>query len=134
MASGYTSDAHRHFTGEPLKASAGWRRYRMAAFRRFNRRTLQFMDRIADGDFYVRALAVEPACRSEGIGTLLLESVEDTARAVGASRLALDVAAKNRDARRLYERLGMTVLAQSPRWFRLPDTNVIRMAKSLVGA
>lgn len=131
MASGYTSDVHRHFTDEPLKAAAGWRRYRMAAFRRFNRRTLHFMDTIADGDFYLRALAVEPVLRGGGIGTSLMAAIEDRARAAGATRLVLDVAAKNRDARRLYERLGMTVLAESLRWFGLPDTNVVRMTKPL---
>jgi ribosomal protein S18 acetylase RimI-like enzyme len=131
MASGYTAEAHRHFTDEALGVAAGWRRYRMAAFVRFNRRALRFMATLADGDFYLRALAVEPARRGGGIGTLLIDALEDRARVAGASCLALDVAAKNRAARRLYERLGMTVLDESPRWFGLPGTNVIRMTKPL---
>jgi ribosomal protein S18 acetylase RimI-like enzyme len=131
MASGYTSEAHRRFTDEPLRAAAGWRRYRMAAFTRFNRRALRFMATLADGDFYLRSLAVEPSRRGGGIGTLLMAAVEDRARDAGARCLALDVAGKNRDARRLYERLGMTVLGESPRWFGLPDTNLIRMTKPL---
>ena len=131
MASGYTADAHRHFTDEPLQAAAGRRRFRLAAFTRITRRVVRFIDTVPDGSFYVRALAVVPAHRVSGIGTLLIRSLEETARAAGSTRLALDVAAKNRDARRLYERLGMTAQAESPRWFRLPNTNLIRMTKPL---
>jgi ribosomal protein S18 acetylase RimI-like enzyme len=131
MVSGYTAEAHRHSTDEPLRAAAGRHRHRLAAFTRITRRVVRFIDTIPDGDFYVRALAVEPAHRGTGIGTLLIGSLEDTARAAGSARLALDVAAKNRDARRLYERLGMTAQAESPRWFGLPNTNLIRMSKLL---
>ena len=66
MASGYTAEAHRHSTEEPLTAAAGWRRYRMAAFTRFTRRMVRFIDTVPDGDFYGPAHrrelpAVEPA-------------------------------------------------------------------------
>ena len=131
MHSGYTAEAHRHFTDGALRAVAGWRGYRLAAFTRLTRRMVRFMNTLSGGDFYVRALAVEPAHRGTGIGTLLFGSLEDTAHAAGSARLALDVAAKNRRARRLYERLGMTAEAESPRWFGLPNTNLIRMTKSL---
>ncbi len=113
MHSGYTAEAHRHFTDGALRAVAGWRGYRLAAFTRLTRRMVRFMNTLSGGDFYVRALAAEPA------------------HAAGSARLALDVAAKNRRARRLYERLGMTAEAESPRWFGLPNTNLIRMTKSL---
>lgn len=131
MASGYTAEAHRLSTNAPLEAAAGRRRYRMAAFTWITRRVVRFIDTVPDGHFYVRALAVEPAHRGAGIGTLLICSLEDIARAAGSTRLALDVAARNRNARRLYERLGMTAQAESPRWFRLPNTNLIRMTKPL---
>lgn len=131
MASAYTAEAHRHFASEPLRTAAGWRRHRMAAFTRFNRRGLGFMATLADGDCYIRALAVDPADRGGGIGTMLMAAVEERARSAGATHLALDVAAKNRDARRLYERLGMSMLDESPRWFGLPNTNLLRMTKPL---
>jgi ribosomal protein S18 acetylase RimI-like enzyme len=131
MASGYTAEAHRDFTNELLAAAAGWRRYRLATFSRISRRLLRFIDTVPDGDFYVRALAVDPAHRGAGIGTLLMRSLEETARTAGSRRFALDVAAKNRTARRLYEHLGMTAEAESPKWFGLRNTNVIRMTKPL---
>jgi GNAT superfamily N-acetyltransferase len=41
-----------------------------------------------------------------GIGTALIRAGEDTARRLGHQQLALGVGLDNRDARRLYERLG----------------------------
>lgn len=131
MATGYPAEELRRFTDEPLVRAAGWRRYRLAVLARIARRTLQFMATVPDGDFYVRAVAVDPAHRGAGIGTSLLSALEETARVGGSGRLALDVAARNRGARRLYERLGMVAEAESPRWFGLPNTNLIRMIKPL---
>ena len=131
MASGYSAEAHRDFTNQLLQSAAGCRRYRLAAFSRISRRLLRFIDTVPSGDFYVRAVAVGPAYQGAGIGTLLMRSLENTARAAGSRRLALDVAAKNHRARGLYEHLGMTAEAESPKWFRLPNTNVIRMTKPL---
>ena len=131
MASGYTAEDHRLFTDEPLRSAAGRFRCRMAVFSRITRRIVRFISSVPDGDFYVRAVAVEPSHRGVGVGTLLVGRLEDTARTAGSARLALDVAAKNRDARRLYERLGMTSESESRKWFGLPDTNLIRMTKPL---
>lgn len=130
MVSGYTSQAHRSSMDELLTA-AGWRRYRFAVCTRLARRVTRFIDTIPDGDFYVRAIAVETTHRGSGIGTYLMGTIEDRARAAGSKRLALDVAAKNRPGRRFYERLGMTAEAESRRWFGLPNTNLIRMVKPL---
>lgn len=131
MGSGYSSSAHGEFTNEPLETAAGRRRHRMAVFLRLAGRKIRFLDHVPDGDFYVRALAVDQEHRSKGIGTMLLERLEIEATTAGSRRLALDVAAKNSGARRLYERFGMTKEAESPRWFGIPNTNIIRMVKDL---
>lgn len=131
VAAGYTAEDHRISSDEPLEAAAGWRRHRMAILERLAGRLVRFMDGIPAGDYYLHALATVPEQRGTGVGSRLFGAVEDRARAAGSRRLALDVAAKNRDARRLYERLGMSAEAESPRWFGLPDTNVVRMTKPI---
>jgi ribosomal protein S18 acetylase RimI-like enzyme len=130
MVSGYTAEQHRCFSEQPLKLAAGYRALRMvrvaiccAPFRRF-------LDTLADGDFYVQAIAIDKELRGEGIGSTLIDSIEDRARATGSARLSLDVAAKNKGARRLYERRGMTVESGWPRLLFLPQL-LVRMTKSL---
>ena len=130
MVSGYTAEQHRRFSEQPLKLAAGYRALRMvrvamccAPFRRF-------LDTLADGDFYVQAIAIDKELRGEGIGSTLIDSIEDRARATGSARLSLDVAVKNEGARRLYERRGMTVESGWPRLLFLPQL-LVRMTKLL---
>jgi GNAT superfamily N-acetyltransferase len=52
--------------------------------------------------------------RNQGIGTGLLVEAEKRARAQGFSRLSLGVGVGNRDARRLYERLGYRAAGLPP--------------------
>jgi ribosomal protein S18 acetylase RimI-like enzyme len=129
MVAGYSAEAHRSFTNVLADSTTGWLRLRLRIVARVSRRVLTFIDTIPDGDFYVRALAVDTEHRGAGIGTLLLGSLGRSAQDAGSRRLALDVAAKNLRARRLYEREGMSAEAESRRWFGLPDTNLIRMTK-----
>ena len=86
---------------------------------------------VPSDDYYIRALAVDPDQRGHGIGTLLLNVLTEAARASGCQRLALDVAATNKGARRLYERIGLVQEAESARFFDLPNTNVLRMVSDL---
>ena len=55
------------------------------------------------------AVAVWDGHRGEGIGTRLMDGIEDAARAAGFSQISLSVDADN-PARRLYERLGYETL------------------------
>ena len=57
-------------------------------------------------DMYIDILAVAPAMRGKGIGTLLLEAVFQVARDKGFRSVSLEVVDTNPDARRLYERVG----------------------------
>jgi len=54
---------------------------------------LRIIDTIADGDFYLQSIAVDKDYRGKGIGSTLMEFIEDAARAAGSKRLALDVSA-----------------------------------------
>jgi aminoglycoside 6'-N-acetyltransferase len=54
-------------------------------------------------------ISVAPDWRGQGVGSALLEAAEDWARAHGAERMVLDLAANNTGAQRLYERLGYRV-------------------------
>ena len=105
--------------------------FRYRAMKKLSGRMLSFMADVPSDDYYLRALAVDPDQRGHGIGTLLLHIVTEAGRASGCRRLALDVAASNKGGRRLYERMGMVQEAESPRFVRLPNTNVLRMAKHL---
>src|SRR6476661_3746114 len=54
-------------------------------------------------------LSVAEDWRGRGVGTALMAAAEDWARARGATRMILDLAAANEGARRLYDRLGYEV-------------------------
>jgi ribosomal protein S18 acetylase RimI-like enzyme len=65
-------------------------------------------------EFYISNVAVYPAHRGKGIGSLLIERARAEARKAHATRLILDVETDNPDAQRLYERLGFRVVHESP--------------------
>ena len=130
MVSGCTAEQHRRSSDQPLKLASGYRALRMmrvaicfAPFRRF-------LNTLADGDFYLQAIAIEKELRGQGVGSTLIDSIEDRARATGSTRLSLDVAAKNKGARKLYERRGMTVESGWPRLWFVPRL-LVRMTKLL---
>ncbi|MGE5592855.1 MAG: GNAT family N-acetyltransferase [Betaproteobacteria bacterium] len=58
------------------------------------------------GEFYIGHVAVMPAWRNQGIGTMLLAAAQETAKAAGLTKCSLDVELGNTEARKLYERLG----------------------------
>ncbi len=127
MALGFTAEQHRHFSDQPLNEAAGHHALRMTAVRMLLAPLFRILETIADGDFYLLAIATDKELRGEGVGSVLMDSTEERARASSSTRLSLDVSAKNEDARRLYERLGMTVESQWPK--RLPI--LYRMTKAL---
>ena len=132
MVSGYTASQHRDTSdSELMKAAgvAGW--IRMLALTPFAYGLLRFMNRLDDGDFYVQAIAVDESTRGEGVGSQLLDLAEQRARDASCRRLTLDVSSTNAGARRLYERRGMTVEAESPGIAFVPDSSVYRMVKAL---
>lgn len=59
---------------------------------------------------YLHSFRVRPALRNQGIGTALMNFIEDDLTQRGFRELTLNVAKDNPDAIRLYQRLGYRVL------------------------
>ena len=130
MACGFTAAEHGRFSDRPLRRAAGFPAVRLRALRILLAPMFRILTSIPDGGFYLLALAVDDAMRGRGVGSSLMDFVEERARRSGSSRLCLDVAVKNEGARRLYERRGMTTEARWPRLRLLPPL-LVRMTKEL---
>lgn len=130
MSSAYTGAQHRGFSEDPLKRAAGRSAYRMKCVRTLLRPLWRILETVAEGDFYLQGIAVVPNLRGAGIGSLLMKDIEDRASASGSARLCLDVAAKNKGARKLYARRGMVESSEWPRSRLLPVV-FVRMTKNL---
>ena len=131
MFLGYTAEQHRRSSREPLKQVAGRRNIRMRIVTMLFAPLMRITDTISDGDFYLQFIAVDEALRGDGVGSILMESFEERARASGSTRVSLDVSAKNEEALRFYERRGITVESQWPKRLPLPGLRFYRMSKTL---
>ena len=131
MWSGYTAEQHRRSSLQPLKQAAGRRNLRMRVVLILFAPLMRIIDSIADGDFYLGAMAVDKELRGDGVGSVLMNSFEERARASGSARLSLDVSAKNEGARPFYDRRGMTVESQWPKRLPIPGSKFYRMTKAL---
>ncbi len=128
MISGYATDGHRASVGPPLIEALGGRAMRMRIMMRLMRRQQWFLGQYAEGDFYIQGFAVSEDLRGQGIGSALMDAMEERARASGAKRLILNVGAKNEGARRFYDRRGMAIEAGWPKLPGMPPF-VLRMVK-----
>jgi len=131
MVSGYTAEQHRRSSDRPLKQAAGRFHLRMMVISTLFAPLFRIIDTIADNDFYIQAMAVAKELRGEGVGSTLMDFVEDHARVYGSTRLSLDVSAGNKGARKLYEHRGMTVESQWPKRLAIPGVKFFRMVKAL---
>ncbi len=120
MSSAYTGTQLRGFSDEPLERAAGKTKLRFLCTRILFWPIFRVLNTVDDDELYLQGLAVDPSLRSSGVGSALLDDVEQRARRIGSSRLALDVAAKNERARALYARRGMI---ESSQW---PDVGIVR--------
>ena len=131
MVSGFTAAQHRRSSRQPLKQAAGRRNLRMRIVLILFAPLMRIIDSIADGDFYLQAIGVDKELRGDGVGSVLMDSFEERARASGSTRLSLDVSATNKGACRFYERRGMTVESQWPKRLPMPVLRFYRMTKTL---
>jgi ribosomal protein S18 acetylase RimI-like enzyme len=131
MVSGFTAEQHRRSSRRVLERAAGRWNLRLAIVSTVLRPLFRVIDSVADGDYYLQSIAVDPEGRGAGVGSALMDEIEARARAAGSRRLALDVAASNETARRLYERRGWTVESRWPKRLRLPGLTLLRMTRVL---
>lgn len=131
MISGYTAEQHLRSSDRPLKQAAGRYNLRMIVVSTLFSPLFRIIDTIVDGDFYLQAMAVDKELRGKGLGTSMMDYIEDCARVGGSTRLSLDVSASNEGARKLYERRGMTVESQWPKHLAIPGIRFFRMVKAL---
>ena len=132
MVSGFTAERHRRSSRfKPVKRAAGRRNLRMRIVLILFAPLMRIIESTADGDFYIQAIAVDKELRGDGVGSVLMDSFEERARASGSTRLSLDVSAKNEGARRFYERRGMNVESQWPQRLAIPGLKFYRMTKGL---
>jgi ribosomal protein S18 acetylase RimI-like enzyme len=130
MSLAYTGVQHRGFSDEPLKRAAGRSALRMKLVRILLAPLWRILDTVPEGDFYLHGIAVEPEFRGAGVGSLIMDDVEARGQAAGSTRLSLDVAEKNKGARKLYGRRGMIESSEWPSSRFLP-TVFVRMTKDL---
>lgn len=131
MVSGCTAEQHRRSSRRPLKEAAGRCHLRMRLVLMVFAPLMRIIDSMADRDFYLQAIAVDKQLRGDGLGALLMDSLEQQARESGAKRLSLDVSAGNQGAIRFYERRGMTIESQWPKRLKIPALKFYRMIEDL---
>lgn len=78
------------------------------------------LDLIVAGEAEILTIGVDPAFRRQGIARALISDLCARARAAGATRIILEVAAGNIEALRLYEGGGFRRVGQRPNYYRRP--------------
>lgn len=76
-------------------------------------------------ELHINSLAVDPAKRRGGLGSLLMRGVIAAARREGAAAATLEVRRSNDGARALYERLGFVVEAIRPDYYTNPREDAL---------
>ena len=76
-------------------------------------------------EIHINNVAIRPALRGHGMGTALLHHVLEQGRRLGARRATLEVRASNRDAQRLYERLGFSAAGVRRRYYSNPVEDAV---------
>ena len=66
---------------------------------------------------HIVTLDVEPAARRQGLGTLLIQTVEEQLKQEGVSLMSLEVAEDNIAARRFYRRLGFVTRGRIAKYY-----------------
>ena len=73
---------------------------------------------VIDGEVHINTIAVDGACRRQGIGSVLLAGVLEC---TNAKQATLEVRRSNRAAIRLYQKHGFAVTAVRPLYYDNPE-------------
>ena len=133
MSSAYTGAQLRGFSHEPVHRAAGRGNLRFMVMGVLFSPIFRVLNTVGDEALYLQGLAVDPGVRSMGVGSILLDDIEQRAARIGCSSVALDVAAKNDRARALYARRGMVEASRWPK-ARMLRPVLIRMTKVIESA
>jgi ribosomal-protein-alanine N-acetyltransferase len=79
----------------------------------------------------LESLAVLPAARRSGLGSLLCSSILDWARARNAEALELEVRSKSTGAIALYESLGLNIVGRRSQYYAKPNDDALLMTLAL---
>lgn len=130
MVSGYTCGQYDLFAKDVVNRFAGRSMTRISLIYTLIAPMMRFLHTYDEGDFYVEFLAVDEAHRGQGIGSKLLHALEERARDSQSTQLAIDVAARNKIARKVYKSYGFATIRHWPKT-RLLRPNILRMTKPL---
>lgn len=71
--------------------------------------------------------SIHPEFRRKGLGKAVLSYVLEAVKKEGVREIFLEVRPSNREARRLYEKLGFRLLAVRKNYYRSPDEDALIM-------
>ena len=131
MFSSYSAEQHRIANRKILSDEAGYWNLRFWMVSLLFTPMSRMLETLAAEDYYLLAIAVDSDLQGKGIGSSLLDAVEERAIQNAVKRLALDVSGNNDNARRLYERRGFSVESSWPRHLRIATLKFHRMIKPL---
>lgn len=85
----------------------------------------------AAGEGYITNIAVSADARRQGVGSKIIESMLEKAKAMGLEFLSLEVRESNVAAVKLYEKMGFTVRGVRPKFYKNPTENAVIMTKDI---
>ena len=131
QAIGFTAEQRQGFPKNPLAEFAGYPKVRAGIIGGLLSPMFRVLDGVPEGDFYLLSLAVDEHQRGRGVGSALIEAMEERARLTESRRFSLHVAAKNAAAQRLYRHHGLSIEERWPKHLYLGELGLYRMAKTL---
>lgn len=84
---------------------------------------------ILDDELHINTLAVDPACRRQGLGTALMKHLLAVAAGEGVTRALLEVRRSNVPAIKLYEMLGFQVTHVRRAYYTKPEEDALVLTR-----